>query len=340
MKHSERRPCLDNTSLTGESGSVELPPTVFRVILEAISRNIRSVILLAVTGIIWGASTTATAPVSGSITVDPSTSLIHSGQRAQAIQTLLNGVRTAKPPQRKLLIQKSRVLARIFLTNKTFQLYQDGLNSLNAKKYRAAREKFEKALSEESDNSEVLFRLGQSLIFDGEAEAAVKYLKMAKSISPYESEVGLWLGRALFLKGDFKEAQAELGPAWGELKKTEMATLWFSETLVQLGQGGQALRLLENDAKTSPFHLQSLILAASLRLQHGSEDPQNLILAQKNIKLASTRLEDPGFQKFKNELRDPDLGVSLQKSKQDLSEEIQKLTKQIQDRLTVSSAQR
>src|SRR5262249_41190749 len=86
--------------------------------------------------------------------------LSYSGRREEALAVLAHAVERANRREKPLLIRRARVLSRAFLTNGTQQIYQDGVNLLVSGKYRAARERLDRALHQEADNAEILSRLG------------------------------------------------------------------------------------------------------------------------------------------------------------------------------------
>jgi len=275
---------------------------------------------------------------SPSILTGLSTALTYSGKRAEALELLGQAVGRAHGSQRVMLIRRTRVLSKLFLTNDTFKIYQEGLNLMFAKKYRSAKDRFEKALSEESDNVEILTRLGQSLLLENAAENAVERLQAAKKLNPFEPEVRLWLGRAHHQRGALNEALPELRAALSDLPGSELPPVWLAETLSSLGQTSSAIRVLTNDTKTWPYHVLSLIMSARFRAQLAHTDSQILWAARKDLQLALSRLDQ--YMSPDALSHEGDLGLDLRRPIGETKAEIQKLLQQIQGRLDESPPHR
>jgi tetratricopeptide (TPR) repeat protein len=270
-------------------------------------------------------------PKSAPAAVGVATALIHLGKREEALNTLVRITLISSGRQKEFLIPKIRVLSRLFLTNKTIQIHQEGFNRMLAKNYRAAQERFEKALAEESDNAEILLRLGQCQLLEGNFRAALEKLKMAKKVNPYEPVISLWLGRALHQSGKLTEALEELKVAYRELPGSEIAPLWLAETTFLAGQTRSAIHILEKDVKEWPFHLQCLTTLARLRLNSAHPDSHSLWAARKDLQLAMSRLDQVPAEK--NAQQERELSVNLRKSPAETKGEIQRLTQIVQSRL-------
>ena len=261
--------------------------------------------------------------------------LAFSGRREEALSFLWRFVDREKGARRSVLIRRGRVLSRQFLTSVTFQTYQDGLNFIEAKKYRLARERFEKALTQEPDNVEILTRLGQCLTLDNDFDSAAERLRLAKRLNPYEPEIRLWLGRTMHQRGEIKEAVDELKVAASELEGSEIAPIWLASALFSLGQKAPAIQVLEEDVKGQPYHLASLLSLARFRTQVTARDSQNLWAAKKDLQLALSRLDQykvADSHKFEGEL-----GLNIRNSAEEIKSESQKLLQQIEDRLEQGS---
>jgi tetratricopeptide (TPR) repeat protein len=142
----------------------------------------------------------------------------------------------------------------MFLSNESFQGYQDGVNLLNNGKFRPARDRFEKALGQEPDNVEILIRIAQCLLLEQDEDSAAERLKLARKLNPFEPEIRLWLGRAMHRRGELRKAIAELRVAHQELKGSELAPTWYAEALLASGQRASAISVLEKDVQEYPFH--------------------------------------------------------------------------------------
>jgi predicted Zn-dependent protease len=201
------------------------------------------------------------------ISIALSRALIFSGRREEALSVLSQALsRESSASVRKSLTQKIRIFSQIFLTNTGFQLHQDGVNLMMARKYRAAREKFDKALEQESTNVANLIRVGQCMVLEGDYDSAAERLRLANRLDPYEPEVRLWLGRALHQRGEIAEATDELKAAYDEQPGSEIAAIWYAETLISQGQQAEAIRVLQNDVDQRPDNVGSLVTLARLRL--------------------------------------------------------------------------
>jgi len=138
------------------------------------------------------------------------TALTYLGHRQEALKKLSQAIDHVKSSQREHLLARIKVLSRLFLTNTTFQIYQDGLILLSSRKFKSAQEKFEKALNEEADNVEVLLRLGQITLLEDSPKEALAHFKIAKQLDPYDPGIRLWLGKALHRLGNTHDALSEL----------------------------------------------------------------------------------------------------------------------------------
>lgn len=197
--------------------------------------------------------------------LDLARALVYSGRREEAITVLSQVLARKKGPARQEMIRRERVFSRIFLTNAAFQVHQDGINLLLAGKYRAAREKFEKALEQDPANVEVLTRLSQCLVLSGDYDSAAERLRLARRLNPYEPEVRLWLGWSLKERGELRDALMELKSAYLELPMSETAAVWYAEALFEVGQKPSALQILDDDVTRHPNHVWSLLTASRFR---------------------------------------------------------------------------
>ncbi len=241
------------------------------------------------------------------VTTDLSTALTFLKRRESALHFLIQAVNLCRDKKRcetdkKVLKKKIQVLSRAFLTNATFQIYQEGLNFFHQAKYKLARDRFEKALAQEADNVEILVRLGQSYLFEDQFGLSVEFLTRAAKLDPFEPRIRLWLGRAYQRKelsensvkkksGDeSSRALDELEFAWENLPGSEIAPLWLAEYWGSLGQVSEALTVLNGDIKKWPLHIRSLVASARLRVQFPHPDLSQLWAARKELQLAESRL--------------------------------------------------
>jgi thioredoxin-like negative regulator of GroEL len=225
------------------------------------------------------------------IELDLARAMVYSGRREEALTVLSQMINGRKGAAQKQLIQRVRVLSRVFLTNATFQTYQDGVNFLLIRKYRAAREKFEKALESDAANVETLTRIGQCLVLDGDVDSAAERLRVARRLDPYEPEIRLWLGHALFERGEMRDALSELKAAYMDLGSSELAAVWYAEALMGASQKAAATQILEDDLKRHPDHVWGLITLSRYRLvSASSRDIDVAWQARKDLQLALSRI--------------------------------------------------
>lgn len=263
--------------------------------------------------------------------LDLSKALLYSGHRDEAISTLAHQITREKGARKAYLVQRLRVLSRSFLDHRIFQLYQDGLDFLEERKYRAAREKFLKGIEQDPNHVEILLRLGQVYLLDEDHDHAVEKLKSAARLNPYEPEIRLWLGRALFRKGDLNDGLEEIKSAANELPQSEIAPIWLAESQALIGQKRLGIKTLEEDLIRQPFHLQGLISLAKMRIIGGHPDSRSLWSARKELQLALSRMEK--YFSAEGPRFESELGVEFARSPEDTREEIEKLLKQVESKL-------
>jgi tetratricopeptide (TPR) repeat protein len=242
--------------------------------------------------------------------VDLARALAYLGRREEALSVLSQAAGRERGEKQRALIRKLRVISRQFLENSSFQLFQEGVSFLGARKYRVARERFEKALMAEPDNVEILIRVGQCLVMDGDFDSASERLRLAKKLNPYEPEIHLWLGRALHNKGELSDAIKELKEASAIMGASETAPVWLAEALDSSGQRSAAIQVLEQDLRTQPMHVLSLLALARLRYLAPPREHQNLWSAKKELQIALSR-----FEKYVDSIHvviDGELGIERQ----------------------------
>jgi thioredoxin-like negative regulator of GroEL len=279
--------------------------------------------------------------------VDLARALTFTGRREEALSLLAGAVETERRANKETLIRRARVLSRLFLTNLSFQLHQDGLNLMVSRKYDEAREKLDQALALEPDNVEVLVRSAQCFVLDGDYDSAVERLRLSRRLNPYETEIRLWLGHAMLQRGESKLALEELKAAHEQLKKDETATLWYAEALAFTGQRAHAVRLLEEDAMANPKHLNSLLALAKLRMLAQTAvatqpmpmpSPQGLVRDRKTLWTARQELQLLLSRATQGENSEPirlndTLGVQFRPQFEDLRVQAKKLLELVEDRL-------
>lgn len=266
-------------------------------------------------------------------------SLTHLGNKEQAIALINQEIAETQGETQAFLIQKGRVLGRLFLSNKTFETFQEGMNFFKQKKFKAAREKFEKAILNEPTNSELMTRIGQCLLSEGDSTRAIHYLSSASKLSPYEPEIRLWLGRALSFqnRASKKDAGAisELKIAHQALQESEIPALWLAEAIASTGQLSLAVAQLEEHIKKNPLHVAVLEALARLRLltpsQSGLPDLRATWNARKDLQLAQSRMGE--YTLWRSSAPLMEFAIDPLKPVQELQAEIQKLQGQIDAKL-------
>jgi len=249
--------------------------------------------------------------------------LAYSGRREEALSILGQMIGKESPKSRNALISRTRVLSKVFLVKETFQIYQDGLNFLFAKKTRAARDKFEKALKLEPDNVEILTRLAQCMVLDGDFDSASERLRLARKLNPYEPEVKAWLGRALSQRGEAMDALTELQVAQRETPLSEMTAIWLAEALQNSGQKTQAIQVLEENIHTYPNHVAALFELEKMRMTEASVSDRKLAqLMSRELRLGLSRVSVyPDIFRALSE----DLALDVRPSSAELKESLEKL---------------
>jgi tetratricopeptide (TPR) repeat protein len=263
--------------------------------------------------------------------VDLARALLYQGRREEALTVLAHAIGKTKGTKRDWLIQQSRVFSRIFVTNATFQIYQEGLNLLMIQKYRQAREQFEKALTAESSNVEILTRLGQAYLMDGDHDSAAEQLKVANRLDPYEPEIRLWLGRSMHLRGELNEGIEMLKSAYADMKTSEIAPVWVADALEASGMKLQAMQVLEDDTKNNPLHVMSLVNVAKLKAQAADHNAETLWSARKDFQNALSRLPD---YLARNRMKtEGELGLGYPIDGKEFKDEIQSSLQKLQGKL-------
>ena len=257
--------------------------------------------------------------------------LVYSGRREEALSVLSQSAFHQKGARKNALVDRVHVISRLFLTTKTHHVYQEGLNLLEARKYKPARELFERALEAEPDNVEVLMRIGQCLVLEGDYDSAAERLRLAKRLDPFELEVNLWLGRALHQRGELPDALGELKGAYEGLERSERAPLWYADALVTSGARRAAVTVLEGDARTEPFHLPGMIYLAKLRIELFRDGEDSLWNARRDLQVALSRL--PKYGTLETVRYESELGIELRESSAELKERVLVVLSQLDTRL-------
>ncbi len=270
------------------------------------------------------------APRFSAAAIDLAKALIFEGRREEALIVLSEAADRESGRRKDVLIRRQAICSRQFLTNASYQQYQEGLGHLNARRTKTAADVFEKVLQKEPHNVEVLLRLGQSLILDNDFDSAAERLRLARRLNPNEPQLRLWLGRALHKSVELKEAIEELRAGYKGNQPSEQASLWLHEALAAAGQKSQAVQVLEQSVKNTPFHLRALLALSKLRYSTIDKDASELWNVRKDLQLALSRFEE--YSELKTDRLEGDLGLDFRNLDQ-LRSEIQSLLQKIDLRL-------
>ncbi len=227
------------------------------------------------------------------VKVELSRAMFYSGRREESVALLQRTMKSARSAKDKdFLAKRVQIVSRLFYTQTTFLMYQEGLHLLEARKLRAARDRFEQALAQEPDNLEILVRLAQAQALSSDPDSSSERLRLAKKLNPEDPEIRLWLGRALFFRGEIVPALDELRAAHQQMSESEESALWLAEALISSGQRGSAVQMLEKHLQRYPMHLQALVYFAEQRYEAAGKDSQSLWAVRKDLQLVRSRLND------------------------------------------------
>jgi len=254
------------------------------------------------------------------------------GQRTEAVHFLQQLAEQSQGLERARIISKSLILSRTFVTNGSFERFQEALSAFLAKKYRIAQDKFERVLIDEPQNCEVLIKLGQCLTLEDEIEGAIEKFLMAKAINPLDSEVSLWLGKAYLALSNSKDALQEFKSLDAKLRLTEVAVLALAEAQVLAGAPSLALKTLHAELEKNPFHVQALWYSAKIKLLLLKPEHDGLWSARKDLQLALSRLASYDSM----ERPEWELTSGVYRTSSELKLEIQTLFEQVQSKIEES----
>lgn len=260
-----------------------------------------------------------------------SAALTRTGRRTEALSVLRAAAEhETKAAKKKELLERARILSQTFLTNAAFQLYQDGLELLQARKSRLSCEKLKLAQEKESDNAAIIVRLGQCQVLEAEEDNALEHLRLGRSLIDNEPQIALWMGRAYHQRGEFKSALAEYRSAYRIQPRSEQAVLWLAETLMAHGEANEAVQLLDEHVKRNPIHVAALAQSARARLASARIDGASLWTIRKDLQLGLSRLAD-----YQKELSQSASEFELRERAGEgaLKEDLTKLLQQVEARI-------
>ena len=99
---------------------------------------------------------------------------------------------------------------------------------------------YKKEVARSSDNPDVLYQLGHSLLETGDWQAASGYLKSAAQLDPQNADASYDFGKSLLLSGDAATAITALRHALEVNPANASAHYQLSRALDKLGQKGEA----------------------------------------------------------------------------------------------------
>ena len=275
-------------------------------------------------------SSPESSPNYSSTAVDLARALVYSDHREEAVTVLRQAASKQKGSKKAALVRRAQVISRIFLSNLTFQIYQEGLNFAFAKKFKLARERFEKALEKEPDNVEIITRIGQCFLLEGDFVNSTERLRLAKKYNSDEPVIRLWLGRALHHQGQFHEAIEELTVAESELTGSEVAPIWLADANFASGQRVLSVDILERDLKKFPFHVDGLLALAKFKYTIANKDVAQLWGVREDLQVATSRLEK--YSSESETRSESSLGLNM-RNPGETAAEIKTLQQKVEDRI-------
>ena len=268
------------------------------------------------------------------IAIDLATAHVFSGNRLEGLSLLVDFWSHASKDEQREVESKFKLLSRFFLTNRSFDLYQDALNLLEARKYSQARVQLSQVLSVEPDHLDAILKLAQCLILEQRPQQAMDELSKVKRWSFFEPEISLWLGRAYFMNANYPQfaskALFELKYAHSKMKGSEVLVIWLAQVYLKLGQSQQAISLLERDISAYPLHIVSLLKAAQIKVQFSKGDSTSLWAARRDLQLAMSRFEK---DQYSSVIDIYELVYGVRKKPKEVKGEIQELLQQVQTQL-------
>jgi tetratricopeptide (TPR) repeat protein len=182
------------------------------------------------------------------------------------------------------LSKHAQIAGKSFLSKESFRFYQQGLDWMAKKSYPQACERFEKALEKDQAHADVLLRLAQCEIFEGNGDLSLRLFEQLERIHGKTPESTAWRAKSALLRGKPDEALLLLNSISNDPKLgdalSEWVTLWTGEALTASGQKSQAATIYEADLKRFPGHLQVGLALLRSRLANAESPNQFLQLAQ------------------------------------------------------------
>lgn len=262
-------------------------------------------------------------PDSVTVAQDLSQVLLRLNRREEALEIL----------RKHKLNRQADIAARSFISKDTFRFYQQGLDWLSKHAYGQACERFDRALEKDQAHFDVLLRLAQCEVLDGNVDLALKLFDQLERIHGKTTETQLWRARGASLRNRTEEAIpifASLS-ALGKIPEptNELITLWWGEALVASNQKSAALSIFDADVKRNPGHLQTALAAMRLRLGQ-AESPNQILAVERDLtaweKLFATRAKEKSKSKRGAEfVFDPINPEAVQRAAMDTRQQIKLL---------------
>ncbi len=261
-----------------------------------------------------------------------------SGERQKSLEQL-HKLLALVPNKKKTLVEEQiKITSRMFMTNKAYQTYRDGVDLLISGRSRLAQDRFRSALDQEKENELVLFRLGQSLILEGDYDQGRKFLEEARRLNPLDYSVKAWMGRAAFLSGRLVQAQQELEEGLKQAPALEELVCWSAETWSVLGKKAKAVEFLRAHTDRHPLDLMALATLVRLEFAEVPEKTsvQRWMEIRKLVQLTMSRMDSTEQVETNRYLGEEGIGF---KKADELKKELVTLLERIDGKVEESKTQ-
>jgi predicted Zn-dependent protease len=260
-------------------------------------------------------------PDSVTIAQDLSQVLLRLNRREESLELL----------RKYKLNRQADIAARTFISKESFHFYQQGLDWLVKHSYPQACERFDRALEKDQAHYDILLRLAQCDLLDGNVDLALKLFDQLERIHGKSTETQLWRARSAALRAKFDEAIpvfSSLGTLGKVAEPTnELIALWWGEALIATNQKSTALGIFDADVKRNPTHLQTMLAAIRLRLGQ-AESPNQLLAVERDLsgweKLLAKRMKEKPKRKTEF-VFDPFDGEAIQRAAADTRQQLKTL---------------
>jgi tetratricopeptide (TPR) repeat protein len=222
-------------------------------------------------------------PDSITIAQDLSQVLLRLNRREESLELL----------RKHKLNRQADIAARSFISKESFRFYQHGLDWLAKHSYPQACERLDRALEKDQAHFDILLRLAQCNLLDGNADLAIKLFDQLERIHGKTTETQLWRARSAALRSRFDEAIpvfSSLGTLGRVAEPTaELIPLWWGEALLASNLKPAALAIFESDLKRNPGHLQVALAVIRIHLA-GAESPNEILAVDRDLSEWEKRL--------------------------------------------------